>query len=132
MMTTMFIIKRDGEIGPVEFCVKTKEFERIKPDEFLSVNEIVQEILDNTSQKELLEIRDMNKNDLILLHHNFGRWIRNSYGLWLEQNPLIQVNAEPDSLQHPDNLSFDIIEKVYARLTSYESFDSAKTVMGDN
>lgn len=50
----------------------------------------------------------------------FGRWIRNSYGLWAEDNPHTlahpQMTEDPDCPYHPDNLSGDILEEVIRRV----------------
>ena len=50
-----------------------------------------------------------------------GRWNRNSYGLWREDNPYTLVNPEPnedgiiDHPLHPDNLSGRIIDRFVAQ-----------------
>lgn len=47
----------------------------------------------------------------------FGRWIRNSYGLWRADNPHVEVNPPPNAqniIDHPlfpDNYSGMIIER---------------------
>ncbi|QIG71664.1 hypothetical protein EVB94_193 [Rhizobium phage RHph_TM40] len=48
----------------------------------------------------------------------FGRWIRNSYGLWQEDNPHVILNPSPNDegiIDHPlfpDNLSGTIIDRL--------------------
>jgi hypothetical protein len=46
-----------------------------------------------------------------------GRWIRNSYGLWNEDNPhtmspWVDNGSTPDSVFHPDNFSGAIIDRL--------------------
>jgi len=57
------------------------------------------------------------KDDLIMLHHGFGTWIRNTFGLWREKSPLrdsLSVGC-PESL-HPDSCSMIIIEEFWKHL----------------
>lgn len=61
------------------------------------------------------------KEDLIRLHNGLGRYIRNSYGLWMEDNPLTRagnmyVNPETGIADHPfhaDQCSMRIIERIW-------------------
>jgi len=45
------------------------------------------------------------EDDLISFHHSFGRYLRNTYNLWYE---------DLDGV-HPDDFSFEIIQKLWKR-----------------
>ena len=59
---------------------------------------------------------------------SFGRYLRNTYGLWQEDNPHVCINPDPnadgiiDHPRHPDNLSGTIID----RLIEYYRNDESK------
>lgn len=79
---------------------------------FLDKNEIVQDLI--TSRMDNLdEFKNQNYDDLIMLHHSFGRWIRNTYGLWSEINPHIKTLKT-----HPDDYSFEIIQLLHQTLNT--------------
>ena len=42
----------------------------------------------------------------------FGRWIRNSYGMWDPQNPYTSSEAGTDDIKHPDNMSGEVLERL--------------------
>lgn len=70
---------------------------------------------------QLLALGD--RGELIQLHHSFGRWVRNWYGLWRENNPLTTLEYVPEvvngtdvSSRHPDAVSMRLIEDLYKRL----------------
>lgn len=64
------------------------------------------------SPEDLDRIRGMKPNDLIKLHHGFGTWLRNAFGLWLADSPL------RDELGggHPDSASTALIEAFWEDL----------------
>lgn len=39
------------------------------------------------------------------LHHNLGRWIRNKWGLWLDESPLKSHMKLRFGIDHPDDIS---------------------------
>lgn len=53
---------------------------------------------------------------LIMLHHSFGRYIRNKYQLWqVEWEPELDENGCDCSPNHPDQISMTIIEELWKR-----------------
>ena len=56
---------------------------------------------------------------MINLHHSFGQWIRNNYGLWSEDNPLT-IGYGNDETKHPDYISQKLIEDVWSHLVENE------------
>ena len=71
-------------------------------------------------------------HDVSALHHSFGQWIRNHYGLWDERHPLVHdwfafpdkrdVRDDVDysnvdySEDHPDQVSTRVMEMVWKKL----------------
>lgn len=56
------------------------------------------------------------KEKLVIYHSTLGRAIRNEFKLWeTEWKPEI-VNGVDNSPNHPDNLSFRVIEQVWVKL----------------
>jgi hypothetical protein len=78
---------------------------------FKSFLEIVKDFSDSLSEADLNAFLEMEREDLIQLHHTVGRHIRNKYDLWNIDNPLTLD-------KHPDDLSFEIIVAAHERLTA--------------
>ncbi len=53
--------------------------------------------------------------DLISLHHSFGRWIRNNYGLWKYTHTAELEDGVDYSPFHPDAISMKIIKEAWLR-----------------
>jgi len=90
---------------------------------FLSEPEMVTDLIDNRlTTQDRAEFRKTPEQDLIILHHGLGMWIRNFYGLWREDNPYTKVNAGPnsegiiDDPLFPDQVSQRIIEAAWRKL----------------
>lgn len=85
-----------------------------------NLDEAIQ-ILDNElideDKKYLIE------NGAVSVHFSLGRWIRNNWNLWDENESLIRQNiSEKYKLFHPDDISNFIIEKYIEYLKSnYEN-----------
>lgn len=87
--------------------------------EYLSPEEIVEDLLISLSSKELKQLQKTTEKDLIFYHMSLGKYIRNEYKLWEPKNPYIvplrKTHAEYQPL-HPDELSFTIIGMLWKRL----------------
>lgn len=90
----------------------------LSPDEIH--NDILLSKLDEQTKRAL---RDLPQTDLIMCHHTFGRWIRNFYRLWEQDNPYTMLHHQPDlqngvdhSVTHPDYVSQKIIERLWRTL----------------
>lgn len=95
-----------------------------------TIEDIVTDIIENRlcdEDKQAFKA-DNSRSTLeqIWMHQEFGRWIRNHYDLWFT-NPLTQRwRTDPSShdmrdgidhsVDHPDNLSAEIIEEVIKKL----------------
>ncbi len=138
---TSYIIKENRTI-------MSKEFEHVDDctvgltaDMLLNSDEIVYDIINNRLDDESKKyFHDISSDELTMEHLGFGMWIRNTYGLWeLLTNPLVEQNPEPDSIKHPDNLSFKIMELVVKTLRgeytpdvslTTKDFDEAMKIVG--
>ena len=96
-----------------------KRTKQILPEAFLNQDEIVQDL--KTRVDGLEEFRAIPEDDLIMCHHGFGTWIRNTYGLWMEGNP--HLNGE-----HPDDFSFNVIMQLHKEIQK-DPFEEAKKVI---
>jgi len=56
----------------------------------------------------------MAKADLIMCHHGWGTAIRNEYGLWRGNTPLLKDTGSDD----PDDASMVIMEVVWEKLNN--------------
>jgi len=65
--------------------------------------------------KDNPETRRSKRLEAIWTKINFGRWIRNAYGLWDRKNPYVKLAAEGDDPMHPDNVSGRIMDKLVER-----------------
>lgn len=104
---------------------------------YMSAPEIVNDLVNTLTDDDIKEWQKMPKSDLIMLHHSLGQYIRNHYKLWERENPLTSVwvidnesgnetyikdgvDCHPN---HPDQMSFSIIENVWDRLNSVTAND---------
>lgn len=82
-------------------------------------DEIVETLLVGMDDDELIKIRRLMPEDLIMLHHSLGAYIRNTYGLWNKGwTPEVTTDGIDESEDHPDAISMRIIEKLHAKLTN--------------
>jgi hypothetical protein len=77
----------------------------------VTVEDTVRDLLPRIPRFQKLRIWFVKKDDLISLHHGFGTWIRNRYGLWRGNDKLILSACSFRC--HPDDASMKIIEAVW-------------------
>lgn len=115
------------------------DFNLNKDGSFMSEGEIVDDIIANRTETKMRRIigynfdpplsedekdavRKTGFNAYAYLRVEFGRWIRNSYGLWDKANPYTVPDPEPnadgviDHPRHPDNITGRIIDELVRRL----------------
>ncbi len=95
-----------------------------------TIDDIVTDIIENrlsNEDKEFLKADNSNATlEQVWFNNEFGRWIRNHYDLW-HHNPLTERwRTDPSShdmrdgvdysVDHPDNLSGEIISEVISQL----------------
>lgn len=47
----------------------------------------------------------------IMVHHTLGRWIRNNWGFWGDEDTELMTYFKKKGIKHPDDMSHYIIEK---------------------
>lgn len=60
------------------------------------------------------------ENGALSVHHSLGRWIRNNWGLWNEEDNELKVNLKKLGYEHPDDMSNYIIEQYIEYLNNDE------------
>ena len=73
--------------------------------------EVVEDILKHMEPDDKATLKDTSEDELILLHHEWGRYLRNYYGMWRNQELLQDIGEE-----HPDDASGVVIQEVWQRL----------------
>ena len=92
-----------------------------------TVDEAVDQLVLTMSEEDIETLRNMVKRDLIILHHGFGTYVRNEFGLWRGNKELLKscaLQIYPDNpydefipmFVHPDNASMVIIGATWRRL----------------
>lgn len=83
-----------------------------------SVDEIKNLVYDEVMlSHELLQFfKDSKRDDMIQLHHSFGRYIRNKYDLWSRTWVPDLIDGVDYSKEHPDAISMDIIESIWDKI----------------
>jgi len=142
MKDVKYIVKFNGLINIKQFDYDEQTTIGLTSEMLLSVDEIVYDIITNRlSDYDESYFRKCSKSDLYSHHLDFGMWIRNTYGLWeVLINPLVEQDSEPDSIKHPDNRSFEIMELVTKTLRNEylpnvsfteKDFDNAMEIVGE-
>lgn len=81
-----------------------------------TVEDAVRDFVLHSPAEAKTRLRDLKKEDLILLHFGLGMRIRNRYGLWAGNDKLIiSACGEPC---HPDTASTKITEAIWQELRS--------------
>ena len=126
------ILKNDAGVAGIYVLYSVDE---IPPTMFLTVDEIVDDFTENRliNKEDAEYIKNVKSG--VELHTSVGMWIRNTYGLWLENCPLTDlhdkshiVGAVDYNPKHPDAVSGDIIDLIITRLrgASYEQEYTSK------
>jgi hypothetical protein len=82
----------------------------------MTLDEAIGVVLATLSEEEKSQITEMAAADLINLHFGLGASIRNNFGLWHDNQALIQAIDRHRPGIHPDDASMVIIEEVWKRL----------------
>lgn len=77
-----------------------------------TVDEAVGVVIASLSDEEKATIGAMAESELVSLHVSLGAWIRNNFGLWSGNLPLLESTGEPNA----DDASMAIIVAVCRRL----------------
>lgn len=93
----------------VEKPIPSEQVQNILEPTFLTEAQIVQDLLKTLKRDDLAEVQTRSQEELILLHHGPGTYIRNTYKLWDPQNPIVKG-------KHPDEVSYDILTALWKQL----------------
>lgn len=86
-----------------------------KLDSSTEIDILICNIIVDFSDEDKEWIKSLKFDDLISLHHNVGRWIRNRLKLW-HNKELCQKFKEEMGLDEPDEISQWIMEKIWNKL----------------
>lgn len=89
------------EIAKAAGCVYIPE-----TDEFWDKEKIVQYCVSTLKDEDFVILLSLEKEEMIKYHHSIGRWIRNTFKLWFEDNPTLNG-------KHPDDVSGEILEGIW-------------------
>ena len=76
--------------------------------------EAVNMLLKEMSPADKNYVKNLKKDDLVLLHHTLGRAIRNNFELWAGNQALLKDVAKP----HPDDAAMVIIRELWNNLNA--------------
>ena len=82
----------------------------IIPNNLEQVIEYLDKELTKRDKEYLLE------NGALSVHHSLGRWIRNNWGFWNEEDNELKANLKKLGYEHPDDMSNYIIEQYIEHL----------------
>lgn len=91
-----------------------------------TIDGIANDVISKLDEKDQLHIAKNSLDDARSMHHSFGRWIRNTYSLWHDNELTKQwrtdsstrkiVNGVDYSDDHPDKVSDLVIQTVWKKL----------------
>ena len=84
-----------------------------------TVEEAIQYLLSKLDEENQNELKNMKREELIRLHRPYGMGVRNSLGLWGQNNKLC-TDSEIAGM-HPDDASMYIIERMWDRLRTQDN-----------
>lgn len=91
----------------------TKDTVPTTPEEAIQVLDI----LLSDDDKDYLSTEE---NAAINVHHSIGRWIRNNWGLWVEEPNELKTYFINKGVTHPDDMSGEILDAYVEYLKSNE------------
>ena len=119
---TSYYLKVNGNVEQVEYTYQpgvTTDWDLIPSDQFLSPEEIASHQFASLSPDDVTFFRITPIDDMIMLHHTYGQWIRNNYGLWHPNNPHV-IPGDIDE-GHPDGLSMLAINGIHKRCNANDA-----------
>jgi hypothetical protein len=83
------------------------------------MEECMTALVERLSKEDQADILKMSKNDLAMLHHSLGQWIRNAWDLWKDGG--LKEHMSSLGFKHPDDMSQAIIVEFWNRLNNQAS-----------
>ena len=81
-----------------------------------SIQEAVEVLLTELSEKDRQIIKMMAEEQLSSLHFSLGNHVRNGFGLWGDNEELLKACCPDTSLQNADNASMMVIKALWWKL----------------
>ena len=87
-------------------------------EETIPTTEEVIQVLDILLSDDDKDYLRTEKNAAIKVHHSIGRWIRNNWGLWVDEPNELKIHFINKGVTHPDNMSGEILDAYIEYLKS--------------
>ena len=81
-----------------------------------SVQEAVKQLLSELSDTDKLAIKNTSEDELDKFHLTLGSYIRNEFGMWINNEELLKDCFPEGSKQNPDDASSVIIKALWKSL----------------
>lgn len=88
-----------------------------KPNTLEEAMECFKELL---TAQEQVDFTRLAEDEIGMLHHGFGRWIRNNWGLWDEKSDMCQ-HMKSIGFIHADDMSHSLLREFWARMNGLSS-----------
>jgi len=85
-----------------------------------TVEECMKAFNEMLTPEEQVQITKMSKDELGMMHHGLGQYIRNNWELWQEDKPLC-MHLKALGFQHADDMSMSLIHEWWARMNNLPS-----------
>lgn len=83
----------------------------------VTLDEAVEHIISKIPQEEIESVKEMTKDKFMSnTHHSLGRFLRNEWGLWFNENEICKYFTSI-GINHGDDRSGIILESVYRQVT---------------
>lgn len=90
---------------------------------YKTLNEIVDDAYSKLDADEIAFLKEYPRDQLLSVHNWYGRYLRNEYSLWAEDNPLTMLDYVSEMKEgvdccprHPDQMSMTILERIWERI----------------
>lgn len=70
--------------------------------------------------EEQIEFARMHEQEIIRMHHGFGMWLRNNWGLWDENSAMCRY-MKSLGFMHADDMSHSLLREFWARMNKLPS-----------
>jgi hypothetical protein len=90
------------------------QFRKNPDDSWMSFDQIVFDLYSMLKNDDIKTLAGMTEGEVRHMHFGWGMSIRNTYGMWAEDNP---INHD----RHPDDVSNDIMVEVWKKVREIAS-----------
>lgn len=72
------------------------------------------------TSEEQINFTRMSENDIGRMHHGFGQWLRNNWGLW-DENSAMCKHMKSIGFVHADDMSGSLLREFWRRMNNLPS-----------